>query len=183
MQISIPGKIEILNYECICLSPYLDSGGVKTVAGGSTASDIPDLANWPWSTTISIERAFELFNNHIKKYSDAVSGKLKVSLPQHKFDALVSICYNIGIGGMSSSTFMKRVNLENSDGHICNAIKRWHKDNGRVVKGLVNRRNKECGLYTSGVYVSGGMVDLVPVSGRRKPDYSKGVRIDARKYM
>jgi lysozyme len=186
MKISNKGKAELMAYECICLTKYLDSGGVQTIGAGATVSDIPDLAKWPWSKTITVEEAVKMFEKHVQKYSDAVDGELKVKIPQHQFDALVSICYNIGTGnlktnkgGMAGSTFMKRVNAGESNERVCEAMAWFNKDNGKVVKGLVNRRAKERSLYIDSNYSSGGICPVAPVSViSHKPLYGQAYKVN-----
>lgn len=108
MQTSIKGLVELAGHEGICLSPYLDSVGVWTIGVGATKSEIPGLNSSHPDITIS--QAFDLFKKSIVKYEDAVNKALHVPVLQPQFDALVSICYNIGTGGLKGSTFVKRIN-------------------------------------------------------------------------
>lgn len=184
MKMSDKGMCELASYEALILSPYLDSGGVKTVGIGSTSSDIPDLASWPWNKTLSVEEAVEIYRKGLSKYETAVNKKLNKEIPQHQFDALVSITYNIGVGGMANSTFMKLMLKGAASKDITNAMTAWNRDNGRVVQGLVNRRAKEASLFLTGQYASGGMVSLCPVDVKtHKPQYSKGKLINLLTYI
>lgn len=183
MNISPQGIAELADYEDLMLQPYLDSGGVKTVGIGSTISDVPDLPKWPWTKTITIEEAVAIYKQGLKKYEAAVNAALKVKVEQHQFDALVSICYNIGTAGMRGSTFMKRLNAGLSSDQVVSAMKAWNKDNGKVVQGLVNRRKYEADLFLSGRYKSGGYVDLIPTDARHKPVYRLGKRINLVPYI
>lgn len=185
MELSTKGLVELASYEALILSPYLDSGGVKTVGIGSTKSDIPDLGEWSWSKEISIEEAVNLYKNGIQKYVSAVNRALtKLTIKQNQFDALVSFFFNVGTGGGTGSTAMKYVNTGRSDADVCKALKMWNKDNGHVVQGLINRRQKEADLYTNGIYNSGGMVDLVPVNPiNHHPLYNKAKKIKLIDYL
>ena len=185
MEISKAGIVELASYECLCLTPYLDSGGVKTAGIGSTKSDIKDLSMWSWSKELTIKEAVDLYTNSLKKYVAAVNrGLTKLSLEQNKFDTLVSLCYNIGEAGFLGSTALKYVNTGRSDKDVVKAIKKWNMDNGKVVQGLINRRQKECDLYENGIYASGGMVDLVPVHPvTHKPIYKDGRKIKLLDYL
>jgi lysozyme len=183
MNISKMGVCELASYECLCLKPYLDSGGVKTVGIGSTSSDIKDLALWSWDKELTIEEAVSIYRKGLTKYVSAVNRALtRLDIPQTLFDALVSITYNVGTGGMASSTFIKRVNAGDSLERIVEAMARWNKDNGVVVKGLVNRRAKEAKLILTGEYSSGGLVGLAPVVNK-KPVYSKATSINLLNYL
>lgn len=190
MELSKLGYCALANYECICLKPYLDSGGVKTIGIGSTKSDIPDLVLWDWDKEITIEYAVELYKKGLKKYIAAVNKELtRIEIPQTLFDALVSITYNIGTGntatnsgGMAGSTFMKRVNSNDSLERIVQAMALWNKDNGGVVQGLINRRAKEAKLILKGDYGTEGFVSLVPVVNK-KPVYSQSNKINLLDYL
>ena len=182
MNISKEGVVELASYECLCLKPYLDSGGVKTVGVGSTVSDIKDLAAWSWDKEISIEEAVRIYQLGLAKYVSAVNKALTREVDQTLFDALVSICYNIGTGGMSKSTFIKRVNAGDSLERIVSAMALWNKDNGKLIKGLVNRRKKEADLILTKKYSSQGYVDLVPVVNK-KPVYSSGRKLRLLDYI
>ena len=183
MNLSKEGLAELASFECICLKPYLDSGGEKTVGIGATRSDIPDLAMWSWDREISIEQAVELYKKGLQKYVAAVNKAItKLEVSQTLFDALVSICFNIGVSGMAKSTFIKKVNADAPLREIVAAMAMWNKDNGKVVQGLINRRKKEADLILTGEYSSGGKVPLVPVVGR-KPVYRQGKLINLMEYL
>lgn len=124
-EFSNKGKAFLITLEGICLSPYLDSVGVKTLGIGSTISDIPNIDDLPWDYTLTIEQALEQMNTGLKKYVDAVNSVLQVPVTQNQFDALVAITYNIGtgkvksrVGGMAGSTFMKRINAKYKVGAV-----------------------------------------------------------------
>lgn len=171
------GLAELASYEGVGLKKYLDSVGVETIGLGSTKSDIPDLHSWSWDKEITIQQAFDLYKNHLQKYIDAVNDALKVPVFQHQFDAIVSICYNIGIGGMKNSTFMKKINDGSSDISVGEAIRMWNKP-----PEIKKRRAKEALLYTNGTYSGGGKVLVFPVINK-KPRYSQGHEINALDYL
>ena len=53
-----------------------------------------------------------------------------------------ALAYNIGPGAFCGSTLVKRLNAEDYPG-ACREILRWNRAGGRVVQGLVNRREAE----------------------------------------
>jgi lysozyme len=175
MQISKRGLLELADREGLALTPYYDSVGVKTVGIGLTRSDIKDLASWPWDKSITVKEAVDMYKKHVQPYADAVVKALKVPVTQPQFDALVSITYNIGIGGMQGSTFMKRINAKDSMNSIVNAILMWNKP-----KEIQGRRQKEAELFAKGKYTNtDGSVTRVlvnPVS--HKPKYSGRIKIE-----
>lgn len=116
MEMSLAGMVELMGLEGICLSPYYDSVGVVTIGVGATRSEIPGLSmSHP---SITMKEAIDLFKKSIIKYTDPLNRALKVRVTQQQFDALASITYNIGVGGMQKSTFMKRVNKGAHPGYI-----------------------------------------------------------------
>lgn len=78
----------------------------------------------------------------------AVNSLIHVPLEQCQFDALVSLVYNIGCGNFHSSTIRRLVNEGCRDKNkITHAFKMWKKSNGRVLSGLIRRREAEAALY------------------------------------
>lgn len=173
MRTSKQGIIELIGHEGIGLSKYKDSVGVWTIGVGATASEIPDIASWPMDRELSLEGAFNLLESSITKYEDAINKALKVPVKQYQFDALSSICYNIGVGGLSKSTFMKLINVEALEKAIFTAIMAWNKP-----KEIIERRSKEAKLYTTGQYSNNNKALLFPVSEKGTPMYSKAKTID-----
>ncbi|EIY3538267.1 lysozyme [Campylobacter jejuni] len=75
------------------------------------------------------------------------------SLAQNEFDALVILCFNIGIDNFKNSFVVKIINAEKTG---CKTLKEawmaWNKSQNKVMRGLINRRNAEYKLYTQGGY-------------------------------
>jgi GH24 family phage-related lysozyme (muramidase) len=65
---------------------------------------------------------------------------------QCQFDALVSWTFNLGAGNLNSSTMLKKLNNQEYD-EVAPQMKRWNKANGKVLEGLVRRREAEALLY------------------------------------
>lgn len=147
METSKNGVFEICGYEGVCLKPYFDSVGVITIGFGSTITEIPNLNNWDKSIAISMEEAFDIFKGSLGKYEKAVNNSLIVDVLQYQFDALVSLCYNIGTGGLSNSTLIRRINQKASLSEIKNDFLMWNKP-----REIIGRRTKEANLYTIGMY-------------------------------
>jgi lysozyme len=176
-KMSEKGKIFLAGLEGVSLKIYLDSVNVRTISVGVTKTEIPNINEWPWDKQITMREAMDLFEKALGRYEKAVLDTLKVSIPQHKFDALVSICYNIGVGGLKGSTFMKRINAGASDDQVGAAMMMWTKAGGKVLKGLVNRRTKEVNLYKTGNYGDGTAV-LIDVNPKtHKPIYKKTIKV------
>ena len=67
---------------------------------------------------------------------------------QGSFDALVSISYNFGLGNLQRSTIRMRANRGDWAG-AAEAFRVWTKGGGKVLPGLVKRREAEIALFLS----------------------------------
>lgn len=67
---------------------------------------------------------------------------------QGSFDALVSISFNFGLGNLQRSTIRMKANRGDWEG-AAEAFRAWTKGGGKVLPGLVKRREAEIGLFLS----------------------------------
>ena len=65
---------------------------------------------------------------------------------QGSFDALVSISYNFGLGNLQRSTIRMKANRGDWEG-AAEAFMAWTKGGGKVLPGLVKRREAEVALF------------------------------------
>jgi lysozyme len=59
-----------------------------------------------------------------------------------KLNAIVDFCYNLGVGRLQTSTLRRRINSEDWQG-AAEELSKWVRGGGRVLPGLVARRNAE----------------------------------------
>lgn len=119
------GLAVLVSREAKRLAAYRDSVGVWTIGVGHTAAAGPPV---PYAgLTITSQEADVIFARDLVQYEDAVRAAVKVPMADHQFDALVSICYNIGTGGLRGSTFVKRINAGAGTDSIRAAILAWKK--------------------------------------------------------
>lgn len=184
MKIGKNGLIELANYEALSNTVYLDSVGVRTIGIGMTSSEIPDIKQWSWERRLENDQCVRMFEDSLVRYENAVIKAINpgVMITQAQFDALVSITYNIGTGGMAGSTFMKRVNSGARPEDVAAAMQSWNKGGGRVIKGLVNRRAAEGKVYLTGKYTNDGTVTHIEVNPKNHQPIYKG-RVDIRPYI
>jgi GH24 family phage-related lysozyme (muramidase) len=81
--------------------------------------------------------------------------KVKANVTQNEFDAMVILAFNIGQAGFSNSSILKMVNdpsATTSYTTLENAWKAWDKSQGKVSRGLKNRRQTEWNIYNKGIY-------------------------------
>jgi lysozyme len=178
MRTSNEGKVEILGHEGISLSKYKDSVGVWTIAGGITKTEIPDLASWPLSKTITMQQVFEMLEKALIPYEDELNKYLTKSIPQTQYDALVSWSYNVGWGWDKKASVIGLINRGASGQSLYDALMLYNKP-----KEDIPRRVKEAKLLRDGVYSEGGKADLFPVSSNGYPMYSKGRVINVWQYI
>jgi lysozyme len=65
---------------------------------------------------------------------------------QHKFDACVAFAFNVGLGNFQRSTIRQKIKREDWEG-AADAFMQWTKAGGKVLKGLVRRREAERALF------------------------------------
>jgi lysozyme len=140
MNTSPEGVKAIVQREGCKLKAYRDSGGVWTICVGHTSRAGPPTVKPGMTATLTECKAILL--NDIKKFEDAVEAAIRVPMTQNQFDAMVSLCFNIGVYGFKNSSVVRHFNAGNLT-KAGDSILLWNKVKGRIVKGLVNRRKGE----------------------------------------
>lgn len=143
MRTSQKGIDLIKEFEGYSERVYLCPGGVYTIGYGHTKGvQVGD--------TCTREKAEEYLKDDLRDTEEAVLDLVDVTLTQNQFDALVSLVYNIGSGNFYDSTIRKVINYKVSDiDEYRRAWMMWVKAQGRVLKGLVRRREAEFKLFSS----------------------------------
>lgn len=111
----------------------------------------------------------------LRPYETAVWQGCTNAPNQNQFDAMVLLCFNIGIAGFKRSTVLKAHNRGDHQA-AARAFALWNKSGGKVYAGLTRRRAEEAALY------------LTPVPGdasnpAQGPDLEMPQRIDAERPM
>lgn len=136
----------VKKFEGFYSKPYLDCVGVRTLGYGMTGAEIRGLN---YVTEAQASKMLEdLLNN---KYATPIKRDLSnngITLKQNEFDALVSMAYNVGVGGVLGSTLYKDVCRGVRDNDvIINDFCMWCKSEGKVVNGLLRRRREEAAMF------------------------------------
>ena len=132
--------------ESLQLKAYLDTGGVWTIGYGTIK--YPNGVRVKKGDVCTQGQA-ELWLKNDCLWVDACLDKyVKVTVNQNQFDALASFIYNIGETAFIKSTMLSLINNSNFSG-AAGQFDRWIYDNGKEIKGLVNRRAKEKALFLS----------------------------------
>lgn len=129
-------------FEGLRLAPYLCPAGVPTIGLGSTryadgtAVQLTDQA-------ISKEQAYDLLELTLRRdYLLAVLKLCPGADTPERVAALTDFAYNLGAGALKASTLRKRVNAGDWDA-VPDELRKWVKGGGRVLRGLVARREAE----------------------------------------
>ena len=134
----------ISSFEGIRLNAYDDGVGVWTIGIGTTI--YPNGTKVKKGDKCTQEQALEYLQHDLKSFEKTVSESVKVPLSQNQFDALVSLAYNIGSGAFKNSTLLKKLNAKDYAG-AADQFLVWNKGGGKVLKGLVRRREAERALF------------------------------------
>ncbi len=146
-KVSKAGLAFLAKEEGLVLKPYLDSVKIPTIGIGSTYYEDGRRVKMT-DPTITKARAIELFHNVLDSYEKTVWSITRDDLNQNQFDALVSLCFNIGVNGFKGATVVKRVNADPKDKSIAAAFEMWHRA-GTKANLLLARRKREAKLYFS----------------------------------
>jgi len=117
---------------------YKDSKGLPTIGVGHL---IRPAEQHLLTATLSDEEVKDLLRSDLKWCSETVENAVKVPLNQNQFDALYSLCFNIGPTAFRNSTVVRRLNAGDYQG-AADAILMWNKP---AV--LQKRRQREKELF------------------------------------
>ncbi|MBW3020134.1 lysozyme [Candidatus Woesearchaeota archaeon] len=145
LSISDKGVDFIKGYEKFRAEAYQCEAGKWTIGFGHT-----DGVKFGDKTDIT--KATRIFKEDLKVYEAAVKKYVKVKLSQNQYDALVSLCFNIGETLFRKSDLVKDLNNGLYD-KVPSRMKEWIKVRNPRTKeleksnGLINRRNDEVDIW------------------------------------
>lgn len=148
MKISENGLNLIKEFEGLSLKPYLDVVKIPTIGYGNTYYTDGKKVTLNDKPISEIEATELLSCVANKDFADKIFPLIKVKVSQNKFDAMVSLAYNIGVGNFSKSTLLKKLNKGDFKGASLE-FERWNRAGGKVLAGLTKRRLKEKALFIS----------------------------------
>jgi lysozyme len=135
----------IRKYEGLKLRAYICPSGLATIGYGATF--YMNGSRVQIGDVITIDHADKLLHFQVKLFADEVQRTVKVKLNENQLGALVSFCFNVGGAAFAKSTLARKVNANPSDPTIRNEFMRWTRGGGKVLPGLVKRREEEANLY------------------------------------
>lgn len=143
------GTAIIRKFEGLKLQAYLCPANVWTIGYGSTFYE--NGSKVQQGDKITLDRADRLLFDMVKRFEIGVKGLVKSDINENQLGALTSFAFNVGIGALQKSTLLKKVNANPNDPTIRNEFMRWTRAGGKVLKGLVTRREAEANLYFKSV--------------------------------
>lgn len=146
MTIDKKGKDFIYKEEGVVLNAYKDQVGIPTIGVGFTYYPGTGRKVKMGDKITQVECDL-IFKEIVKLYEEAVNRSIRVVLTQNQFNALVSLCFNIGCAAFAGSTLVKKINTKSSWEEIEKWLTAWKNAGGKPI--LLARRQREFKLYTS----------------------------------
>lgn len=154
MKISAKGIELLSNWEGKKNEIYLDASGYPTIGVGHLLTKDELSSNTIIIDGIRVDYSFGLTNKQIerlliqdlKKIEDTVNKLIIVDINQNQYDSIIIFVFNIGINAFKTSTFLKLLNTKKFE-QLPYQFSRWNKSGGKILKGLINRREKEVQLF------------------------------------
>lgn len=144
-------------YEGFSAESYLDSGGTPTIGYGITQASGYWDSLYPTCTEEEASKvlAESIYNNYAKSLIDRMKkdgldiNKVKIK----HFDAFLSLCYNCGLGGVTSSPMYQKFIKNMNDPSVTDGWESWYISDGvNELEGLKLRRKAEKNIFNSGKY-------------------------------
>jgi len=143
------------NPSTVNIDPYIDPIGIWTIgwghairADGRFLKGEADRAEVQtlYPDGITVDQAVALLHADLVDTGRDVLSVVVVPLNDNEFGALTSFTFNLGIGNLRSSTLLKMLNTGDRAG-AADQFLRWTMAGGKVLAGLVKRRQAERALF------------------------------------
>lgn len=165
MRLSATGLDFIKQHESFRAKPYYDPGGYLTIGYGHRIKPGESF------TSITHDEALQLLANDVQWAEAAVNRLVTVPLTQSSFDALASLVFNWGAGqdAFGGSSLLRKLNAGDYQG-AAQRLSEWPiTSGGKVLPGLVRRRQEEAAMFLSGGVPGGAATQPSPADPAR-PD-------------
>jgi len=134
------------HHEGVRNKPYQCPAKLWTVGIGHLIGDGKTLP-LEWNKTFTNEEIDAILKRDLNRFELGVHKMLpNVPLRQHEFDALVSFCFNLGLGCFQRSTIRQAL-LRGDKEAAMESLVKYCKAGGKILKGLQNRRLDERKLF------------------------------------
>ena len=138
----------VAHFEGFRARPYLCAAGVWTIGEGTTRYPTGRRVRGT-DPDCTREQARAWLTWALEQSEKAVLRLTTPPLNDKQLAALASFVYNLGSGAFRASTLRRRINSGDFD-DVPYQLSRWNKGGGRVLRGLVLRRDAEARLWLEG---------------------------------
>ena len=146
MNVSKAGIALIKHHEGVRSRPYRCAANLWTCGVGHLIGDGKHLPD-SWNRTFTKEEIDGLLKSDLRRFELGVHKMLpNVPLRQHEFDALVSFCFNLGLGCFQRSTIRQAL-LRGDKTQAMESLVKYCRAGGKILKGLQTRRLDEKALF------------------------------------
>jgi lysozyme len=136
----------IKHHEGVRSRPYRCPANLWTVGVGHLIGDGKSLPD-SWNRTFSQEEIDGLLKSDLRRFELGVSKMLpNVPLRQHEFDAIISFCFNLGLGCFQRSTIRQAL-LRGDKKAAMESLVKYCRAGGKILRGLQIRRLDERALF------------------------------------
>lgn len=147
---------------------YRDSAGVWTIGHGFT-EDVDEVDRETTDELTRMESRRILARQIGCRYGPDVQAAVEVELADHQWWSLYCFTYNVGASALRRSTLLELLNARQEE-EAENEFTEWVYAGGRVVDGLVRRREAERALFELDEGPDHDLIlDLVEHGGRSGP--------------
>jgi lysozyme len=151
MNINAGGLSIILVAEGFVAEPYRCPAGIASIGYGSTIL-LNGRRVTMASKAVTKDEGEALLRRHLDRVETDISKLIRIPLNENEFSALCSWTYNLGSGRLQSSTLRAKLNRGERLG-AANEFPKWRWANGRILRGLVIRREAERQLFLTPVAI------------------------------
>ena len=146
MNVSKAAIALIKHHEGVRNRPYRCPANLYTVGVGHLIGDGKSLPE-SWNRTFSQEEIDGLLKSDLRRFELGVSKMLpNVPLRQHEFDAIISFCFNLGLGCFQRST-LRQALLRGDKKAAMESLVKYCRAGGKILRGLQIRRLDEKALF------------------------------------
>ena len=146
MNVSERGIKLIKHHEGVRNRPYRCPAGLWTVGVGHLIGDGKSLPK-SWDKLFTKEEIDGILKRDLRRFELGVHKMLpNMFLRQHEFDALVSFCFNLGLGCFQRSTIRQAL-LRGDKKAAMESLLKYCRAGGRILRGLQIRRMDEKALF------------------------------------
>ena len=127
--------VAIASHEGYVGTAYKDPVGIPTIGFGETKGVVMGQVTTP-------QRAMIQLLDSATAHAHGMASCIKVPISQSEYDAYLSFTYNVGVKAFCKSGLVAKLNAQDYDG-ACKELLKWVYAGGKVLPGLVTRRQEE----------------------------------------